>query len=99
MSETHSENDPGPPRQFLHGRNLSTLVKPWVGGLIVAGLVFYFETKMPAFHEVVKIVYFVIAVILVIITGRALRPRGSRRRGVDRRHGDRRSGRDGPADS
>jgi len=77
-------------RRFLHGRRLTPLIKVWVACLIVAALVFYFETMMPAFHEVVKIVYFVIAVVLVIITGRAIRPRGSRRRGADRRHGDRR---------
>ena len=98
MNNPQVDNEP-PRRRFLHGRSLTALIKPWVGGLIVAALVFYFETKMPAFHEVVKIVYFVIAVVLVIITGRAIRPRGGRRRGADRRHGDRRGHRDGPADS
>ncbi len=77
-------------RGFLHGRSLTPLIKPWIAGLIVAGLVFFFETEMPAFHEVVKIVYFVIAVILVIITGHAFRSRESRRREGDRRHADRR---------
>jgi hypothetical protein len=78
------------PRRFLHGRSLSPLIKPWIAGLIVAGLVFFFETEMPAFHEVVKIVYFVIAVILVIVTGRAFRSRERGRRVGERRHGDRR---------
>lgn len=82
------------PRRFLHGRSLVPLIKPWIAALIVAGLVFFFETEMPAFHEVVKIVYFVIAVILVIITGRAFRSREGRRRGADRRHGDRREKRE-----
>jgi len=81
-------------RGFLHGRSLAPLIKPWIAALIVAGLVFFFETEMPAFHEVVKIVYFVIAVILVIITGRAFRSRESRRREADRRHGDRREKRE-----
>jgi hypothetical protein len=77
-------------RRFLHGRRLSPLIKPWIAGLIVAGLVFYFETVMPAFHEVVKLVYFVIAVFLVIVTGRAFRSRERGRRVGERRHGDRR---------
>ena len=77
-------------RRFLHGRRLTPLIKPWVACLIVAGLVFYFETKMPAFHEVVKIVYFVIAVVLVIITARAVRTREGNRRKGERRHADRR---------
>ena len=77
-------------RRLLHGRSLTPLIKPWIAGLIVAGLVLFFETKMPAFHEVVKIVNFVIAVILIIITGRAFRSREGRRRVADRRHGDRR---------
>jgi len=77
-------------RSFLHGRSLTPLIKPWLAAFIVAGLVFFFETEMPAFHEVVKIVYFIIAVILIIITGRAFRSREGRRRGIDRRHGDRR---------
>ena len=77
-------------RRFLHGRSLIPLIKPWLAALIVAGLVFFFETEMPAFHEVVKIVYFIIAVILIIITGRAFRSREGRRRVADRRHGDRR---------
>lgn len=99
MTTPHSANGPDTPRQFLHGRNLGSLIKPWAGGLIVAGLVLYFEMKMPAFHEVVKILYFVIAVVLVIITGRAIRPLGARRRGMDRRHGDRRTDHDGPDES
>jgi hypothetical protein len=45
---------------------------------------------MPAFHDVVKIVYFAIAVILIITTGRQLRSREGRRRVAERRHGDRR---------
>ena len=91
MSEPppQSEEPDNRPRLF-HGRDLRPLIKPWVAAIIVAGLVFFFETEMPAFHEVVKIVYFVIAVILVIITGRAFRSREGRRRKGDRRHGDRR---------
>lgn len=96
MSEPRSDNaDKGDIRQrFFHGRSLVPLIKPWIAGLVVAGLVFLFETEMPAFHEVVKIVYFVIAVILIIVTGRALRSRERGRRVEERRHGDRRQRQD-----
>jgi membrane protein implicated in regulation of membrane protease activity len=46
---------------------------------------------MPAFHDIVKIVYFIIGVLLAIITGRALRSRmGKRRQGERRQREDRR---------
>lgn len=90
MTEPHSEKEEDIRTGFFHGRSLAPLVKPWAAGLIVAGFVFFFETEMPAFHEVVKIVYFIIGVILVIVTGRTLRSRERGRRVGERRHGDRR---------
>lgn len=77
-------------RQFLHGRHLGPLLKPLVACVIVAGLIFFFETQMPAFHDVVKIGYFIIAVMFVITAGRALRTRERSRRVSERRQGDRR---------
>jgi hypothetical protein len=90
MSDDVPGNDPKPGDRFFHGRDFIPLIKPWIAGLVVAGLVFFFETEMPAFHEVVKIVYFAIAVMLVIVTGRAFRSRERGRRRGERRHGDRR---------
>ena len=90
MSDPRSNDDPDFRRRFLHGRSIGPLIKPWIAGLIVAALILLFETKMPAFHDVVKIVYFAIAVILIITTGRQLRSREGRRRVAERRHGDRR---------
>lgn len=77
-------------RQFLHGRHLGPLLKPLVACVIVAGLIFFFETQMPAFHDVVKIGYFIIAVMFIITAGRALRTREGSRRVSERRQGDRR---------
>jgi hypothetical protein len=92
---TDPDSDSGrelePSGRFFHGRSLAPLLKPWIAGLIVAGLVYYFETAMPAFHDVVKIVYFAIGVFLVIVTGRWVRSRERGRRVAERRHGDRRS--------
>lgn len=77
-------------RRLLHGRTLTPLIGPWVACLTIAALVYMFERAMPAFHDIVKIVYFIIAVILTILTGRAIRTREGRRRKGERRHGDRR---------
>ncbi|MEO8192678.1 MAG: hypothetical protein ABI681_02425 [Gemmatimonadales bacterium] len=79
-------------RRLFHGRNPGPLLGPWIACTIIAGGIYIFERKMPAFHEVVKPLYFIVVVILVIATGRWLRERQGIRRGGDRRHGDRRGG-------
>ena len=76
--------------KFLHGRRIRPLVLPLIGCLIVAGLIFLFETMMPAFHDVVKIGYFAVAVVFVITAGRAMRTREGSRRVAERRQNDRR---------
>jgi hypothetical protein len=91
MSDPHSgDSEQEASRHFLHGRRLRPLLTPLISCLIVASLIYFFERQMPAFHEVVKIGYFIIAVIFVIATGRAFRTREGRRRQGERRHGDRR---------
>lgn len=79
--------------RFLHGRALGPLLGPWLGCLIATTLVFVFEYEMPAFHEFVKVFYFVIAIVFVIATGRYIRPRAKgNRRTKERRVHDRRQG-------
>lgn len=82
-------------RRLFYGRSLGPLAGPWIACLALAGAVLLFETKMPVFHEVVQIVYFILAVVLVIATGRWFRiRRGTRdddRRSADRRKSNRRS--------
>ena len=41
-------------KRFLHGRNIVPLLRPLIACLIVAGLIYFFETQRPAFHDVVK---------------------------------------------
>lgn len=80
-------------RRVFHGRRLGPLFGPWLGCILVAGLVFLLEYELPAFHEVVKLLYFVIAVVFVIATGRWFRIRGTtNRRAGDRRKNERRHG-------
>jgi hypothetical protein len=92
MSDPLPDNDSKkwPGRRLFHGRKLGPIVVPGIACAFVATLIYYFEHAMPAFHEVVKPVYFVIGTVFVIFTGRAIRSREGKRRGPDRRHADRR---------
>ena len=94
MTNGHPEGrEKGTPKKFLYGRSLGPLLGPWIACTLIAAGVFIFETQMPVFHEVVKLIYFIIAVILVVATGRWFRIRHTRRRQGeqgDRRHGERR---------
>ncbi len=96
MSETHPDESLKQTRQrFFHGRRIGPLLTPFIVCLIVALLVYLFERSMPAFHEVVKIGYFIITVIFIVATGRAFRTRERGRRVSERRHDERRhSGRE-----
>ena len=94
MTDAHSDgNEKGTSKKLLYGRNLGPLLGPWIACILIGTGVFIFETKLPVFHEVVKIIYFILVVILVIATGRWFRIRGARRQTGDRRRGgDRRHG-------
>lgn len=91
MTAPHPDrNKKGTWWRLFYGRNLGPLLGPWIACIIVAGGVFWFETELPVFHEVVKIIYFIVVVILIIATGRWFRIRGPNQRHAERRHGDRR---------
>lgn len=96
MAESHSEDDEkGILKRLFHGRSPAPLIGVWLGCLIGAALVFLLEYELPAFHEVVKILYFVVVIILVIVTARFFRVRSRKnrrsgdRRKKERRHNDR----------
>ncbi len=91
MTSPHPDQDKkGTGKRLFYGRSLGPLLGPWIACTVSAGGVLFVETKWPVFHDVVKIVYFILLVILVIATGRWFRVRQGRRRNADRRHGDRR---------
>lgn len=93
MSEPHpDESEQESNRRVFYGRRLSPLIKPWIACFILAAGVYAFETAMPAFHDVVKLIYFIIGVVFVITTGRALRTREGGRRVHERRRSERRRG-------
>ena len=82
---------PGKPT-FFH-RRFAPLFTAWAVALGIAGLIYWFEKSMPAFHEVVNPFYWIIATLIVFGTWRWVRTRASvrhDRRAADRRQADRR---------
>jgi hypothetical protein len=80
--------------RYFRGRRPGPLVGPWVSSLIFAGLVYYLERTMPALHDVVGLIYWLLIAIVVVTTGRWVRARSAERRGTDRRRVDRREQQD-----
>lgn len=94
MTSPHpDQGEKGTGTRLFYGRSFGPLLGPWIACTLIAGGVLLLETKWPVFHEVVKIIYFILLVIVVITTGRWFRIRQGRRRHADRRRGDRREGR------
>lgn len=80
-------------RPTFFRRRFAPLIAAWAIALSVAGLIYWFEKSMPAFHEVVGPLYWIIATLIVFSTWRWIRTRGKQRhdrRAADRRHADRR---------
>lgn len=72
-------------------RRFAPLIAAWVLAFIVAGLLFWIETSMPALHEVMVPLYWIIGALVILATWRWIRMRGKGdRRRNDRRLGDRR---------
>jgi hypothetical protein len=66
--------------------------------VVAAALVYWFETEMPAFHEVLLPIYAIIGTLAAFFTWRWIRRRskGGERRHLDRRNTDRRENSDPP---
>lgn len=77
--------------RFFRGRRPWPLVGPWISSLIFAGIVFYVDQTIPALHDVITIIYWMLLAIVVFTTARWIRARSSDRRSTpDRRRKDRR---------
>jgi len=74
-------------RRNFFDRRFAPLATTWIIALVAAGLIYWFEIKMPAFHEVVTPLYAIIGALAVFFTWRWVR---TRHRGEDRRHAERR---------
>lgn len=87
-------NSPEPPtKPTFFRRRFAPLFTAWAVALGIAGLIYWFERSMPAFHEVVNPFYWIIVTIMVLGTWRWVRTRSRPkhdRRESDRRHTDRR---------
>jgi hypothetical protein len=91
MTEPNPSEPPAKPTFFR--RRFAPLFTGWTIAVVVGGLIYWFEKSMPAFHEVVNPLYWIIAAIIVFGTWRWVRTRGrprNDRRNSDRRHADRR---------
>lgn len=79
------------PRRTFFSRRFAPLVITWIAALGAAGLIYWFEIEMPAFHDVVTPLYAIIAALAVFFTWRWIRTRHrGNRRHAERRHADRR---------
>ena len=91
MDDDTERDAPREKRGFpvFKGRSLGPLLGPWISSAIIAGVVYYFETTLPALHDVLGAVYWILLGIVLITTWRWLRVRTRDRRSSDRRGGDR----------
>lgn len=78
------------PRRTFFSRRFAPLITTWFIALVAAALVYWFETEMPAFHEVLLPVYAIIVTLAVFTTWRWIRRRRKGGEG-ERRHNDRRN--------
>ena len=73
-------------------RRFAPLVAAWVLALIIAAILYWIERSMPAFHDVITPLYWIIGAFMILATWRWIRTRGKGdRRQNDRRVGDRRN--------
>jgi len=99
ITQMTSTEPPRPePRRTFFSRRFAPLIATWATALVVAALVYWFETAMPAFHEVLLPIYAIILTLAIFFTWRWIRRRskGGERRHDDRRHTDRRETSDPP---
>ena len=85
-------------KRTFFSRRFAPLITTWITALVAAALVYWFETEMPAFHEVLLPIYAIIMTLAVFFTWRWVRRRSKwgERRHRDRRHADRRETSDPP---
>jgi hypothetical protein len=101
ITQMTSTEPPRPePRRTFFSRRFAPLITTWIIAAVAAALVYWFETEMPAFHEVLLPVYAIIVTLAIFTTWRWIRRRrkggAGERRHLDRRHADRRETSDPP---
>jgi hypothetical protein len=71
----------------LRGRRIGSLLTLWAAVLLLAAAMYWLQTVMPAFIDMLRPLYSVLSVILIVATWRWFR---HRTKNYDRRHDDRR---------
>jgi hypothetical protein len=71
----------------LRGRRLGSLLALWAAVTLLAAAMYWLQTGMPAFMDMLRPLYAVLSVILIVATWRWFRHRN---KNYDRRHDDRR---------
>ncbi len=76
---------------MIYGRRPRQLLVVWGASLLLAAVIYWFETSAPVLHEIVQPFYWVVGFVALFLTWRWLRARSKKdRRGKDRRRTDRR---------
>jgi hypothetical protein len=76
---------------MIYGRRPRQLLVVWAILLTLAALIYWFELSAPAFRELVRPFYWIIAAVAIFMTWRWFRSRSKKdRRARDRRRSDRR---------
>jgi membrane protein implicated in regulation of membrane protease activity len=82
----------------IYGRRPRQLLVVWGILIALAALIYWFELSAPAFRELLRPFYWIIAAVAIFMTWRWFRARSKKdRRGGDRRRSDRRERGDSPS--
>jgi hypothetical protein len=69
----------------LRGRHIGSLLTVWIAAMLLTGAMYWLQTVMPAFTEMVRPLYVVLGLILIVTTWKWFRARANN---YDRRHTD-----------
>ena len=77
---------------MIYGRRPRQLLIVWGVSLSFIALFFWFESRAPAFHEIILPFYYIVLFVALFLSWRWLRARSKKdRRGGDRRRTERRA--------
>ena len=72
--------------RIWHHRHVGPLLTVWGVAIGAAAVLWWMENDQPALREMIDPLYYILAIVMLVVTWRWFRTRGR----ADRRHGDRR---------